>query len=116
MVLKEYPAIKKNGKTVVDKTCPYNLIVDFCEQMTERENTMLSFYVNRKLAKSDNPKDRMQSCGICWSEEFTMDDMINLILNYTDMCLNDKEKIFFVTQLQNIFVSESMAEDEEDED
>jgi len=114
MLIREYPQIKKDGKVIINKTNDQHVIHTFVKQMEQRGDTVCSFYVNKdKMHKTDNPDD---FSGFSWTSDFNSDDLLNLVLSFADTNFDTKQKMIFITQLQNIFVNESMDEDYDDND
>lgn len=116
MIIKEYPEIKKNGKTIVNKTSEYEVAVNFTKQMQKRGLCSFNFFAKKdkweKAHKEEN-KEKIVS-SISWSSDFTPNDMLNVTLFYLNSSLDPKQKMVFATQLQNLVLSQHLIDGYED--
>ena len=106
MLVKEYCEIKKDGKTIVSKSSPHNIVYNFVKAMKERGYVSLSFF-----SEKENNKINDISAYVDWSDDFTSEDMFDLSISYL-RTLQHKERANFVSQLQNFIISEMLTEDE----
>ena len=115
MQLKEYPEIQEDGKVVVTKTTAVELVQDFSEQMQERGNTNIVFFANRQRLADEVVNDDYPS-GAMWSQDFTPNDMLSLVLTYANASLDPRQKLLFSSQLQNALLTEAMTDEYEYEE
>jgi hypothetical protein len=115
MVIKEYPAITKGGNTLLTQSNDCNVATEYCRQMGHRGNTCLSFFINKEKLLSKYTKERDESASVCWSVQFTMDDLLTLVLTYTDMTMTFKEKMLWGNRLQEIFLKDELENETESE-
>ena len=118
MILKEFPRITKEDDTLVDKTGGLDLISDFVEQMKKRGNDALVYYYNPEreqeiVNSEDSEGDNEVINGICWSPDFSSDDMINLLISYANLSFTPNQRKIFAKRLENAFLENEMYEEEQ---
>ena len=118
MVIKEYPPIIKDGKTVVRGTTEQEINFSFTKQLEERGIESLNYFVNKKKYDEHGNDPEYQDeihCGISWSPDFTSDDLMELVLQYADNNMTKQDMLYFGAQLQNYFIAAEEVEYDEDD-
>ena len=106
MIIKEFPRIVKNGKEQVSKTDNLFVLDSFVKQLHSRGTENLSCF-----RENENGNETI---GIGWSEDFNIDDLLSLVMNYL-IGLDQEERLIFLTELQTAIMTENLAEKIEDD-
>ena len=114
MHIKEYPQVIKAGKVIAQKTCSFDIIDSFTEQMNKRGIVTFSYFFDREKINPDaNNSEEIEMmdkadlpAGISYSEGFTPEDMLSALLSYMDTSMDVTSKLAFATQLHNTILGE----------
>jgi antirestriction protein len=116
MLIKEFPAVYKDGKKIVNETETIKLIANFCNQLEERGKTSFNFFVDKEKINDENDENSEYPTGIVVSSDFNSEDLLMLILSYLDSNMDLKGKLAFAAQLQNILLNDVISSGEGEEE
>jgi folylpolyglutamate synthase/dihydropteroate synthase len=114
MIIKEYPPIMKDGKPVVLGTDKHDIIQSFNDQLEKRGVECLTYFVDNTETKPDD--NEYPDSGIVWSENFSPEDLMDIVLNYAQENMTKHDMLMFGAQLQNLFLAMEEEEVEEYDD
>lgn len=125
MQIKEHLEIIKDGKKVVSKTSDHYVVKNFVDQMTNRNNTTMCFFVNKKKLKEyverndtedgdEIPVDVDAPGSAYWSGDFSNDELMQMVLSYLSS-LPPKMRLAFASQLNNQVVNNILVQESPDD-